>query len=83
MKKGTQMKGPHVLEGAHAVPRALDVLAAKHAEHDHKRVEEVHEVPARHRVLVEPITRLIVQYSTRVMVCSERITMQREAENTK
>ena len=55
-EEGHADEGADVLEGAHAVPRALDVLAAEHAEYDHKRVEEVHEVPARHRFLVEPIT---------------------------
>ena len=32
----------------HAVPHRLDPLPAQHAEHDHERVHEVGEVPARH-----------------------------------
>ena len=31
----------------YAVPHGLDPLAAQHTEHDHERVKEVDEVPAR------------------------------------
>ena len=35
------------IHSADAVPHGLDPLAAQDAEHDHERVEEVEEVPAR------------------------------------
>lgn len=31
----------------HAVPHTLDPLSAQHPEHDHERVHEIYEVPAR------------------------------------
>ena len=61
--------------GPHAVVERLYPLPAEDAEHHHERVEEVAEVPSRHRVPSETTTDYVIKTGTAYHICMVAVTL--------